>query len=309
MSLPADLRTSVDAALATRPDAPRVVAADLVGGGCINHGVRLTLSSGGFAFLKWNPRSPPGMFEAEIQGLRALAAPGIARIPEPWSHGSSPSGAWLLMEYVPRGSSTDRASGSPDLLLARHLAVLHATHPGEGGLPWGWSHDNWIGSVPQANPPRRTWGTFWADERLEPRYRAAHAAGHFHDAGGRDIEEVIARTEGILADVGPAESGVIHGDLWGGNAYVGHGGRPVLIDPAVYRGHGEVDLAMTELFGGFGPGFYRAYHDLRIVPPAYESHRRALYQLYYLLVHVNLFGSSYVQGCVEAARTVLAAWG
>lgn len=81
----------------------------------------------------------------------------------------------------------------------------------------------------------------------------------------------------------------------------------MVVDPAVYRGHGEVDLAMTELFGGFGAGFYRAYEEVAPLPPAYRDHRRALYQLYYLLVHVSLFGSGYVGRTREAADAVLRA--
>lgn len=100
---------------------------------------------------------------------------------------------------------------------------------------------------------------------------------------------------------------LVHGDLWSGNAFADPSGRPVLIDPAVYLGDGEVDLAMTELFGGFGTRFYDAYHDVRSISEAYHAYRRDLYQLYYLLVHVNLFGGAYVAGSLRAAERVLGA--
>jgi fructosamine-3-kinase len=98
---------------------------------------------------------------------------------------------------------------------------------------------------------------------------------------------------------------LVHGDLWGGNWFTSDGGEPVLIDPAAYRGHGEVDLAMSELFGGFGAAFYEAYDDVAVVEEAYSAYRKDLYQLYYLLVHVNLFGGGYEDGSLRAARRVI----
>ena len=110
-----------------------------------------------------------------------------------------------------------------------------------------------------------------------------------------------------LADVDRGPAHLLHGDLWGGNVFPGPSGDPVLIDPAVYRGHGEVDLAMTELFGGFGEDFYRAYDEEAGISPEYGAFRRDLYQLYYLLVHVNLFGAQYESRTVASARRVVAA--
>jgi fructosamine-3-kinase len=106
-------------------------------------------------------------------------------------------------------------------------------------------------------------------------------------------------------DEGPVH--LLHGDLWSGNAYAGPTGEPVVIDPSVYHGHGEVDLAMTELFGGFGSRFYEAYAEAGRLTEAYAAYRRDLYQLYYLLVHVNLFGSQYEERTLAAAARAAAA--
>ncbi len=121
------------------------------------------------------------------------------------------------------------------------------------------------------------------------------------------FDQVLEVIPHALDDV--ERPGLLHGDLWGGNWYASEDGLPVLIDPAVYRGHGEVDLAMSELFGGFEPGFYAAYDERHGISAAYRAYRRDLYQLYYLLVHVNLFGASYVAACLGAARGFLAGTG
>jgi len=119
------------------------------------------------------------------------------------------------------------------------------------------------------------------------------------------FDGVLEATERALAHV--IRPALLHGDLWSGNAFASTGGRPVLVDPAVYLGDAEVDLAMAELFGGFGRGFFDAYHGARPATRAYSNHARDLYQLYYLLVHVNLFGDAYVAGAVRAAERVRAA--
>ena len=116
------------------------------------------------------------------------------------------------------------------------------------------------------------------------------------------MDELLDAIDPALDDVDTPS--LVHGDLWSGNTYADVSGRPVLIDPAVYLGDGEVDLAMTELFGGFGTRFYDAYHDVRSISDAYHAYRRDLYQLYYLLVHVELFGAGYVAATAAAARAV-----
>jgi fructosamine-3-kinase len=152
------------------------------------------------------------------------------------------------------------------------------------------------------------WGEFWRDARLAPQLDRARRAGHFALDDGGGLERVVDRTPELLADVG-GQPDLLHGDLWGGNVFPDRDGRPVLIDPALYRGHHEVDLAMSELFGGFPGAWPAAYHEARPIDPGYVSFRRSLYQLYYLLVHVNLFGASYEPACRRAARDVLRAVG
>jgi fructosamine-3-kinase len=313
VSLPNSLVEPLGRALREHGLGRRVERVREVAGGCISHGALLETDSGASLFLKWNATAPPGMFDAEADGLLALAAQGAIRVPAPiaWRDaavvppepaarsGAPGSVSWILMEYIRPG----RASSRTEERLGRALSGVHAA-AGSAAPPggFGWIRDNWLGSLPQANGPDPSWPTFWRERRLAPQLRLARERGHLRD-GVLDV--VLDVSMAGLADVKRPE--LVHGDLWGGNWFAGPDGDPVLIDPAVYLGHGEVDLAMSELFGGFGARFYDAYREVHGITSAYQSYRRELYQLYYLLAHVNLFGASYQALALRAARRVAAA--
>jgi fructosamine-3-kinase len=180
--------------------------------------------------------------------------------------------------------------------------MLAALHVGSASPTFGWPHDNWIGSLPQANTESTSWAEFWRDRRLAPQLELARERRYAKSAVFARVLEVIPSA---LGDIDRPE--LVHGDLWGGNWLTDVSGEPWLIDPAIYFGHGEVDLAMSELFGGFDREFYHAYDETHGRTSAYAAYRRDLYQLYYLLVHVNLFGSSYETGARSAAERVVAA--
>jgi protein-ribulosamine 3-kinase len=288
----------VEEALAGRGLGRRIESVAPIGGGCINNGARIATDSGGVFFLKWNRSAPAGMFEAEADGLEALGRASTLRVPAPVAWGSGTSAdSWLLMEHVAPGRTDETALGA----LGAGLAAMHAR---PAGPTFGWDRDNWIGSLDQSNEPSESWGEFWRDRRVEPQLSLARGHGLARDSA---FDALLERIPRALDDVTAPE--LVHGDLWGGNWFPDASGRPVLIDPAVHRGHGEVDLAMSELFGGFGPAFYDAYEDVHPLTSAYAAYRKDLYQLYYLLVHVNLFGRAYEPGSLGAARRVLAELG
>jgi fructosamine-3-kinase len=148
------------------------------------------------------------------------------------------------------------------------------------------------------------WPRFWWSERLEPQLALARANGQLPGLEA-EWDTLESRLPTLLEGAAADGCAILHGDLWSGNVYPGPDGGPVLVDPAVYRGHREVDLAMTELFGGFPGSFYDAYRERRPLVEGYEAVRRNVYQVYPLLVHVNLFGGGYVEGAAASLRRAL----
>lgn len=260
-------------------------------GGDINEAYAVTLADGREVFLKTNRRSPPGMFFAEAKGLAWLAAAGALRVPTVLACDQR----FLILELLERG----QPGPAFDEVLGRGLAELHRATPAPvaPGLPFGLDHDNFIGPLPQSNRAAATWGEFYARARIEPQAKRAADAGKLSASAARGLERLLSKMDAL---VGPPEPPArLHGDLWGGNLMCDVGGAPCLIDPAVHAGHREVDLAMMRLFGGFSARTFAAYTEAFPLSAGHAD-RIGLYQLYPLLVHVNLFGGSYL-GSVEAA--------
>lgn len=266
-----------------------------VGGGDMHRACRLTAPDGRQWFLKTNtvPQAP-AMFRTEAQGLALLGASRSLRTPKVHGHGCTDDGhAYLLLEYV--------APGYRNRLFweqfGRGLANLH----GNTSAMFGFAHDNFIGRLPQSNTRHATWSAFYAEERLWPQLLLAREQGYFDKTAEQQLDRLCQNLAWRCPEEPPA---LTHGDLWSGNFLCDAVGQPVLIDPAAAFAHREMDLAMSRLFGGFDPAFYAAYQEAWPLEKGFEE-RLGLYQLYYLLVHVNLFGGGYV----EQARAVLARWG
>jgi fructosamine-3-kinase len=261
-----------------------------IGGGCINEAAACTLADGRRVFVKHNAGADPGMFPAEARGLAWLAEPGALRVPAVLAV-SEPDAetSFIVLELLEPG----RPGADHDVALGRGLAALHRAAPSCFGL----DHDNFLATLEQSNTPSQNWPSFYAQQRLAPQVRLAVDHGHAPHAWLRDFDRLYARLPELA---GPPEPPArLHGDLWSGNLHRDDRGAPVLIDPAVYGGHREIDLAMLTLFGSPGPRVFAAYHETYPLDPDYPD-RVGLYQLYPLLAHVNLFGTSYV-GQVSAA--------
>lgn len=273
----------------------QVAEARPVSGGDINHAALLTTPNGRQYFIKYNRGAHAAeMLRTEALGLQALGAPGVIAVPEVLGQGAAPdSWAWLLLEYIAPGHRSKAFWEN----FGQALAALHRNSAGQ----YGFEHDNFIGSLPQSNARHDGWAAFYAEERLRPQMRKALVQGQLTGADERSLEALCKRLPAICPDEPPA---LIHGDLWGGNFLCNEAGLPVLIDPAACYAHREMDLAMSRLFGGFEALFYESYEAARPLAPGFEE-RVEVYQLYYLLVHVNLFGGGYA----GSVRRILERWG
>ena len=280
-----------------------------VSGGCINQGYYISSSSRTY-FAKINQASQIAMFEAEALGLQQMGETQTIRVPEPICWGTEGNSAYIVLEWLDLGSrGGDRAWEE----MGRQLAAMHKYTPptppllrgGEkpnsalfrGGF--GWDINNTIGSTVQINDWTANWAEFWAEHRIGYQLKLAKRRGGHFPQGERLLEMIPE----LLAGYEPQPS-LVHGDLWGGNAGVTSAGEPVIFDPATYFGDREVDIAMTELFGGFPALFYRGYNQVWSLDGGYER-RKSLYNLYHILNHFNLFGGSYESQANQMINRVL----
>jgi protein-ribulosamine 3-kinase len=253
-----------------------------VGGGCINSSYRLEGETGAY-FVKLNREDRLSMFEAEVSGLAALAATGTVRVPQPVCCGVSGDKSYMVIEYLqlrPAGALCDR-------LLGQRLAAMH----GIAQPFFGWHRDNTIGSTPQINARHADWVEFFAQRRLGFQLKLAESCG-FGGKLQRQGEKLMECLPVFFVDYQPRPS-LLHGDLWGGNYAGDETGQPVIFDPACYYGDREADIAMTELFGGFGRDFKAAYADAYPLDAGFST-RKTLYNLYHILNHLNIFGGGYL---------------
>jgi len=268
----------------------RIQSVARVSGGDINDAFELGLADQRSVFLKTNAQAPRTMFAAEARGLEFLREANALRIPEVLAVSAAEEGpAFLLLEFI---RSAKRRPGF-DEQLGRGLAELHHF----GAPQFGCSDQNFIGRLVQENRPRATWPDFYREQRLEPQLRAAVTAGRAPLALERKFEQLFKILPQLVGE--PEPPARLHGDLWSGNLHVDERGTPCLIDPAVYGGHREMDLAMMRLFGGFSERVFAAYAEAFPLSPGHAERVR-LCQIYPLLVHVNLFGGSYL-GALEQA--------
>lgn len=250
-----------------------------VSGGCINQGYRVSDGERTF-FVKLNSAPQLDMFEAEALGLKHMAEAQAIRVPSPICTGVSGNSAYIVLEWLNLGGGNAQAWAE----LGRNLARMHQF---QKSTAFGWERDNTIGSTPQKNSWTANWVEFFTQHRIGYQLELGRQNGGRFRKGDRLLEYI----PDLLADHDPKPS-IVHGDLWSGNAAVTQSGEPVIFDPATYWGDREVDLAMTELFGGFPENFYRGYDEIFKIDSGYKQ-RKALYNLYHILNHFNLFGGSY----------------
>ena len=238
-----------------------------VKGGDINEATMVRLVDGRTIFIKSHASPPPGMFAAEAAGLDWLKD-GPLRVPRVIAVADD----WLALEWI-------ELEGKPDpAALGRGLARLHAV----GAPSFGLDEPNFLATLPQDNTPERDWPTFYVERRLRPLFKRANLGLD------RELDALRERRHVFGPPEAPAR---LHGDLWWGNVS-SIGGEPVILDPAVYGGHREIDLAMLALFGGLPDELTSAYDEINPLADGWRE-RIPLHQLYPLAAHACLFGGGY----------------
>ncbi len=265
-----------------------------ISGGSINRAYRIEGQNRSY-FVKLNRADRLPMFEAEAAGLSELLHAKAIRIPDVITFGQTGDQSWLVTEYVTFG----REEGNSSAQLGRQMAALHQYKAEQ----FGWFCDNTIGLTAQPNQQSTDWVDFYREQRL--RFQLELAArngftGSLQYKGERLMQDLAL----FFSTYQPLPS-LLHGDLWGGNRAFDMAGQPVIFDPAVYYGDREADIAMTELFGGFGPDFYDAYREVWPLDKGYAV-RKTLYNLYHILNHANLFGASYAAQAESMLDSLLA---
>lgn len=268
----------------------QILSSSPLGGGSINEVHLLKTTNGNFC-LKYNLRdSFPKMFEAEAKGLELLSKAQTIRVPRIVFHENLTDYSFLLLEYI---NSISRIKGFWQDF-GSSLALLHRNKSELFGL----DYNNYMGSLSQNNCYHSEWVDFFIEERLDKQVGLAMRRGLLDKSEEKLFEKLYPRLYEILPEEPPS---LIHGDLWSGNYIVSDEGKACLIDPAVYYGNREIDLAMSTLFGGFTPEFYTSYDKEYPLEPGWKE-RLDLYNLYPLLIHLNLFGSSYLGSILSILR-------
>jgi fructosamine-3-kinase len=285
-SVPSEIQNEITILLGETPH-----AFSLSGGGCINNGGRLSTSKEEY-FLKWNDRDKyPGMFLAEGKGLELLKNSKALRIPSVIEIGETANHQFILLEYVlekPKQKNFWETVGEG-------LSKQHQQKSSAFGL----DHDNYIGSLRQKNQYSNDWINFFIEQRLNAQLKLALRDGKIPVSVASQFDALFKKLPSLLPIEKPA---LLHGDLWSGNLITDNNGAPCLIDPAVYYGNREAEIAFTRLFGGFSAAFYEAYNANYPLLTGHEK-RADLYNLYPLLVHVNLFGGGYASRVVSILRS------
>lgn len=253
-----------------------------VGGGCINQTAYFEFRGQRY-FLKWNSQVGD-LFEKEAMGLQLLQNSRTIKVPSVLRHGKIGENDYLCLEYI------EKAPARREFWISfgRQLAAMHQ----QSAEHFGLDHDNHIGRLPQSNQPHIEWVDFFIQERLEPQLLMASQNGLINTAIQSQFESLYLQLSDLIPEEKPA---LLHGDLWSGNMMCTTGNVPSIFDPAIYYGHREAELAFTQMFGGYDRLFYQSYQESFPLQPGHEK-RVQIFNLYPLLVHVNLFGPSYLSG-------------
>ena len=275
----------------------QIFSTQALSGGCINYCYKIVTNKDSY-FVKFNNAARyPKMYECEAFSLNALSSTKAANVPNVLKHGDVEDMTFLVLEHI----ETKPASTKALEQLGHDLAQMHSVtqQKRRDAMPrvstseneiFGWQHDNYIGSLKQRNSWCNDWFEFYETQRILPLCNALVEEEVFTN---RDVDQAKRYLDSMRERIPLEPSSLLHGDLWSGNFIVDKNDVPYLIDPASYYGHREIDIALTQLFGGFGNDFIKAYNETFPLTQGWQQ-RLPYFQLYPLLVHAVIFGGSYV---------------
>lgn len=264
-----------------------------IGGGSINNAFMLSDGCDNHYFVKTNQTGQQQMFEAESRGLVELASSHSIKVPEAICFGDDGVQSYIVLEYL------DMSGRADQVLLGEQLAAMHSVTSSQ----FGWDIDNTIGATYQPNNKKDDWLEFWREQRLG--FQLQLAAGNGYGGELQSLGERLMSEMTSLFDGRTVKPSMLHGDLWGGNVAGLKDGTPVIFDPAFYYGDREADLAMTYVFGGFGPDFYASYQNAFPLDDGFAI-RKTIYNIYHIINHLNLFGGGYHRQAITMLEQVLA---
>jgi fructosamine-3-kinase len=253
-----------------------------VGGGAINQTYKV-LSDIGTYFVKVNSSNLyPKMFEKEVSGLRFLRESNTLNFANPIGTYHLDHTNYLVLDWIEQGPMQPNYWEE----FGEGLAKLHLNT----NKYFGFSEDNYLGALPQVNSKSSSWSDFYIENRLEPLVKRASDLALLEPSIVKKLVDYYKLVESVFPEEAPA---LLHGDLWKGNVLANDEGKPTLIDPAIYYGHREMDIAMTCFVGKFPKEFYQSYNSIYPLVEDWE-YRMDFSLIYYQLVHLNLFGNSYL---------------
>ncbi len=269
----------------------KILSLTSVSGGSISTALKAQLSSEKEIFIKVSPQYSD-MFMKEANGLRELQKANAVRTPTVFYADKD----ILILEFVAPSLTYNRKKFFENF--GRRFAALHCCTDSH----FGFYENNYIGSTPQINAQMLSWKDFFVQHRLEFQFRLSEKNGFADKEFSRLASRLISQIDSLIPNDGEPPA-LLHGDLWSGNFLADESGNPVIIDPAIYYGHREADIAMTMLFGGFDEIFYFAYNEVFPLHTGWKR-RMELYKLYHLLNHLNLFGTGYYSQVISTMRSL-----
>ncbi|MGM8215527.1 fructosamine kinase family protein [Bacillaceae bacterium W0354] len=252
----------------------------LVRGGSINDSYYVKTTNREY-FIKTHPNAPHEFFQMEVKGLEKIRETHTIAVPEVYAYSDNIGEAFLLLEWVKGEENNDT-----EQRLGENIARLHQNYNDQHGF----DHRSYTGLIPLNNGLYESWVDYYGNRRLKGQLDIGIENGRITNKRRDRLEKLMSNLKRFVPD--QIKASYLHGDLWSGNWLPGEKGEPYVVDPSFLYGDRHFDLAFTELFGGFSKQFYEAYHEQYPIEQDYDDIKE-IYQLYYLLVHLNIFGESY----------------